>query len=187
MVFSDAAVTAAHALQPAVATASGKPAARIQRAAVPPARRLPEVPFRMLVQRMATRHDPPDWMWLQACELIAQAERMHRQFFRLGAVADVPAVWEPPIDVFEDERELVVIVAMPGVAAQAVQVTHEGDVLVVRGTRAPPFEGVRMRLRQLEIPYGAFERRVALPPGRFELGPPELVQGCLLVRLRKER
>jgi HSP20 family protein len=137
--------------------------------------------------RMATRHEPPDWMWLQACELIAQAERMHRQFFRLGVAADAPAVWEPPIDVFEDEREVVVIVAMPGVAAQAVQVSHEGGALVVRGTRAPPFEGVRMRLRQLEIPYGAFERRIALPAGRFELGPPELVQGCLLVRLQKER
>ena len=123
-------------------------------------------------------------MWSQACELIAEAERLHRQFFRLAAVETAPA-WEPPIDVLEDEREIVVVVAMPGVAADRVQVTHEAGALVVRGVRALPFEGARFRIRQLEIPYGTFERRIALLPGRFEVGRPEIVQGCLVLRLRK--
>ena len=48
-----------------------------------------------------------------------------------------------------------------------------------------PLAGPRHRVRQLEIPYGAFERRIPLPPGRLEVGPPELAQGCLLLRLRK--
>ena len=123
-------------------------------------------------------------MWSQACELIAEAERLHRQFFRLAAVESAPA-WEPPIDVLEDEREIVVVVAMPGVAAERVQVAHDGASVVVRGTRPLPLQGPRVRLRQLEIPYGAFERRIELPPGNFELGRPELVQGCLVLRLRK--
>jgi len=133
---------------------------------------------------MKNRPDPEDRMWSQAVELIAEAGRLHRQFFRLAAVESAPA-WEPPIDVFEDEREIVVVVAMPGVAAERVQVLHEAGVLVVRGTRPLPFEGARGRLRQLEIPYGAFERRIALPPGSFEVGRPELAQGCLMLRLRK--
>jgi len=74
---------------------------------------------------------------------------------------------------------------MPGVAAERVQVVHEAGTLVVRGTRPLPFEGARGRLRQLEIPYGAFERRIALPPGTFEVGRPELAQGCLVLRLCK--
>ena len=123
-------------------------------------------------------------MWSQACELIAEAERRHRQFFRLAAVEAAPA-WEPPIDVLEDEREIVVLVAMPGVAADRVEVAHDGASLVVRGTRPLPLQGARFRLRQLEIPYGAFERRIALPPGNFEVGRPELAQGCLVLRLRK--
>ena len=123
-------------------------------------------------------------MWSQACELIAEAERLHRQFFRLAAVEAAPA-WEPPIDVLEDEREIVVLVAMPGVAADRVQVAHEGGSLVVRGTRPLPLQGTGFRLRQLEIPYGAFERRVVLPAGNFEVGRPELAQGCLVLRLRK--
>jgi len=123
-------------------------------------------------------------MWAQACELIADAERLHRQFFRL-AVDSAPATWEPPIDVFEDEREIIVVVAMPGVAAERVQIAHEAGALVVRGVRPLPFEGARGRLRQLEIPYGAFERRIALPPGTFEVGRPEIAQGCLMLRLRQ--
>jgi len=133
---------------------------------------------------MATRHDADQRMWAQACELIAEAERLHRQFFRL-AVDAAPATWEPPIDVFEDEREIVVVVAMPGVTAERVQVAQESDALVVRGMRPLPFQGARGRLRQLEIPYGAFERRIHLPPGSFEVGRPELAQGCLMLRLRR--
>jgi HSP20 family protein len=33
---------------------------------------------------MATR-DPTAWMWAEACQMLEQAERMHRQFFRIGA------------------------------------------------------------------------------------------------------
>jgi HSP20 family molecular chaperone IbpA len=132
---------------------------------------------------MAIRYDADERMWSRACELIAEAERLHRQFFRLTA-DDRPAAWQPPVDVFEDDREITVIVAMPGVPAERVQVVDDGGVLVVRGTRPLPLEG-RYRLRQLEIPYGAFERRIPLPPGNFDIGRPEISQGCLLLRLRK--
>ena len=129
------------------------------------------------------RTDPADWMWAQACDLLDEAERLHRRFFRLAAAA--PAAWEPPVDVFEDERELIVVVAMPGVTADRVQVLSEPGLLVVRGERRLPFAGRRVAVRQLEIPYGAFERRIPLPAGRVEAGAPELTHGCLVLRLRK--
>jgi HSP20 family molecular chaperone IbpA len=134
---------------------------------------------------MATRSDPDGWMWSHACELLADAERMHRQFFRLAVAGRTPAMWEPPIDVFEDEREIVVVVAMPGVPADGVEIGREDGDLIVRGSRPLPLGGGAYRVRQLEIPYGAFERRIALPPGRFEVGRPELLEGCLLLRVRK--
>ncbi|MEP6679689.1 MAG: Hsp20/alpha crystallin family protein, partial [Betaproteobacteria bacterium] len=86
---------------------------------------------------------------------------------------------------FEDEREIVVVVAIAGVAAERVQVLHERGHLIVRGERPLPFGGHRLSVRQLEIPYGAFERRIPLPNGNFEVGRPELTHGCLLLRLRK--
>ena len=129
--------------------------------------------------------DPTDWMWAQACDFIAQAERMHRQFFRLAASPRTQAVWEPPVDMFEDEREIVVVVALPGVSAERVEVTSEPGALVVRAESPLPFAGSRRVVRRLEIPYGWFERRIPLPEVRLEAGTRELADGFLILRLRK--
>jgi len=131
------------------------------------------------------RTDPSDWMWAEACDLMEEAQRLHRQFFRPNATARAQATWEPPVDVFEDEHELVIVAAMPGVIAERVRVVHESGVLVVRGERPLPFAGQRFAVRQLEIPYGTFERRITLPAGRYEAGAPELTYGCLVLRLRR--
>ncbi len=134
---------------------------------------------------MSRRADPGDWMWAQACDFIAQAERMHRQFFRLGSSAAAQASWEPPADVFEDESEVMIVVALPGVAPDRVQVAEEAGAVVVRAERPPAFAGARHAVRQLEIPYGYFERRIALPSGAHEIASQELSRGCLVLRLLK--
>ena len=109
-------------------------------------------------------------MWAQACEVIEEAERMHRQFFRLAATGRTRATWEPPVDVFEDEREIVVLVALPGVPAHRIEVTTEAGELVVRAERSLPFAPVASALRRLEIPYGSFERRIRLHDAPIETG-----------------
>jgi len=133
---------------------------------------------------MASR-DPADWMWRQAIELFEQAERMHRQFFRLAATEQTPPAWEPPVDVFEDEDDVVIVVALPGVPADRLQVTCEAGVLVVRAERPLPFSRTGGAVRQLEIPYGCFERRIPLAHVQLDTGTRELVDGCLILRLRK--
>jgi len=129
--------------------------------------------------------NPTDWMWVQAWDLLTQAERMHRQYFRLAASERPQASWEPPVDVFEDEREVVVVIALPGVPAERIEVTSEPGLLVIRAESPLPFAGSRRAVRQLEIPYGCFERRVALPNVRLEAGTQELIHGCLTLKLRK--
>ena len=133
---------------------------------------------------MASRN-PTTWMWDQAYDLLQEAERLHRQFFRLSASAHACPVWEPPADVYEDEDELVAVVALPGVRADRVQVTLEGDALVVRAESRIPRPARAGEVRQLEIPYGRFERMIKLPAGRLELVAHDLVDGCLVLRLRK--
>lgn len=129
--------------------------------------------------------NPTDLMWGQAWDLIEQAERMHRRFFRLTASARPYAVWEPPVDVFEDEREIVIVVALPGVPAERIEIATEEGALVVRAECALPFAGSRRSLRQLEIPYGHFERRIPLPDVRLEAGTREAQDGLLILTLRK--
>jgi HSP20 family molecular chaperone IbpA len=129
--------------------------------------------------------NPSDWMWSQALELLEQAERMHRQFFRLTASSLGHPTWEPPVDVFEDDDGIVIVVALPGVPADRVEVAQEPGALVVRAERPLPFAGTCGAVRHLEIPYGRFERRIALAQAQFEARGRELVDGCLILRLRK--
>jgi len=134
---------------------------------------------------MASR-DPTAWMWAEACHMIEQAERLQRQFFRFGQ-AEAHAVWEPPVDVFEDEHEVTVIVALPGVSPESVQASLDARGLTVRAQRRIPFDDGSCAIRRLEIPHGWFERSIPLPPVRLEPGTREWLDGCLIVTLRKQR
>jgi HSP20 family molecular chaperone IbpA len=134
---------------------------------------------------MPRRNDPTALMWAQACEILAQADRMHQQFFRLTSQARTQATWQPPADVFETEREILVVVALPGVDPERVEVSSEANAIVVRAERAHPFRGAGAAVRQVEIPYGYFERRIELPAVPLELASNELNNGCLMLRLRK--
>ena len=77
-----------------------------------------------------------DWMWSEACEMLARAERMHRELFRpAGTRARQPA-WEPPVDILETEFEVLAFVALPGVDADSVEAVIENGELVIGGARA---------------------------------------------------
>ncbi|HUF79940.1 MAG TPA: Hsp20 family protein [Burkholderiales bacterium] len=131
-----------------------------------------------------TMRNPTTWMWQEACDLLDEAERRHRQFFRLSAASAGP-VWEPPADMFEDEDEFVVIVALPGVAPDRIQVTLESGALVIRAERRMPCPQHAGEIHRLEIPYGYFERSIALPAGPLKAVSRDVADGCLVLRLRK--
>jgi HSP20 family protein len=128
---------------------------------------------------------PRDWMWSEACEMLARAERLNRELFRpRGEVARAPA-WEPPLDMLETEREVLVLVALPGVNPAAVEAALDGGDLVVAGTRILPAELRTAVIHRLELPQGRFERRLRLPPGRYSSVRRSTVDGCLLITLQK--
>ena len=135
--------------------------------------------------------DPRIWMWAEACDLLEQAERLHRQFFvPARSVAKGPS-WEPPVDVLETEHELAIQAALPGVAADQVQVVIDGGTLIITGLRPMPGQSRSTMIRRLEIPYGRFERRIALPAhlpqGGLELVDKALVDGCLILLFAKRQ
>lgn len=128
-------------------------------------------------------HDLTTWMWRDALALLDQAERLHRQFFGTGSQM---RCWEPPVDVVENEREIVVHIALPGVAAEDVVVSSETGGITVSGTRR--FPGARAaHIHRIEIPYGHFERRVPLPMHALEHGVTRMTDGCLVLTFRKSR
>jgi HSP20 family molecular chaperone IbpA len=123
-------------------------------------------------------------MWAEACALLKQAEQLHRQFFEPVHEGARAARWEPPVDIFETERELCIIAALPGVAPEAVRVEIDGATLVIAGSRPLPTRGRDANIIRLEIPYGRFERRIALSP-RLRLSDRELLHGCLVLTFSK--
>ena len=61
-------------------------------------------------------NDPKVWMLAEAVELLEAADRLQRQFFRFGQMGEAPC-WEPPIDMYADDGDLAVLVALPAVVA----------------------------------------------------------------------
>lgn len=125
-------------------------------------------------------------MWAEACEALARAERLQRQFFRLGERGTRP-VWEPPVDIFENGAELCIVAALPGVEPSGVEIGVEDGVLIIAGERPAPALQRAAAIHRLEIPQGRFERQIALPEGRYELTRRDLADGCLTLVLRKLR
>ena len=126
-----------------------------------------------------------DWMWSEACEMLARAERMHREVFRpVTAPARQPA-WEPPVDMLETETEVLVLVALPGVDADSAQAVIEDGDLVIAGTRTVPAEWRTAVIHRLELPQGRFYRRVRLPVGRYSNVRRAVAAGCLVISLQK--
>lgn len=123
-------------------------------------------------------------MWAEACEVLDRADRLHRRFFRPRVMNAKRPIWEPPIDIYETQHEFRIMVALPGVETENIKVSLEDGLLVVGGRRFLPV-GAEAEIQRLEIPYGRFERSIELPDGRFELGPHEFMNGCLLISLRK--
>ena len=134
-----------------------------------------------------TAADPRSWMWAEACAMIERAEQLHRQFFQPGLAPATAANWEPPVDVFESERELAIIAALPGVEPQDIEISIEQDVLLVAGVRRLPTVARGTAIHRLEIPHGRFERRIRLPGAQWELGRSTLANGCLLLSLTQQR
>jgi HSP20 family molecular chaperone IbpA len=129
--------------------------------------------------------DPRQWMWGEAVDMVARAERLHRQMFHLAHAPTKRPSWEPPVDVLETEHEVVIIAALPGVSEADLRLAIDGPCLVMAGLRTLPSELSTAIIHRLELPQGYFERRIALPAGAYDQIRHHAQDGCLVVRLHK--
>ena len=128
---------------------------------------------------------PNSWMWSEACEMLARAERMHREVFRPAGLQARQPAWEPPVDILETENEVLVLVALPGVDVENAQAVIEDGDLVIAGDRVLPDALRTATIHRLELPQGRFHRRLRLPAGRYSGVRRTAASGCLVVTLQK--
>ena len=117
--------------------------------------------------------------------MLDRAQRLQRQFFTHAQVA-----WEPPVDIVETHDGLQVHVALPGVSADGITVGLDPAGISISAVRAFPCREEGSQIHRLEIPYGRFERQVALPLGDpyapLELVDKRLADGVLTLIFKKK-
>jgi len=69
----------------------------------------------------------------------------------------------PPVDVYEDEHNLILKLEVPGVNEEDLNVSLENDTLVIQGERKFEKEEKEENFHRIERRYGAFTRTFKLP------------------------
>lgn len=103
-------------------------------------------------RRLPVERDPADFVG-------EQMERLLRALEQPGGVGG--STFSPPLAAWEGDEELLVALDVPGAARDQIEVTVEGQTIVVRGRRPLTRDGLRLEL--CERPLGSFERRVIVP------------------------
>jgi len=92
------------------------------------------------------------------------------EFNRLfeGALGDfgrpgVPAAQIAPVDLYETDEALVLEMAVPGLSADDIDISLEGNKLTIRGEHKPVEDQGARRYFLQEVPHGSFVRSFTLP------------------------
>lgn len=73
------------------------------------------------------------------------------------------SAWKPRVDVYELADAVLIQVEAPGLRVEALQLSFEPGELLVEGTRERPALPDSARAALVEMNYGPFRRRFALP------------------------
>src|SRR4051812_29549995 len=75
----------------------------------------------------------------------------------------VAGIFVPPVDVYEDEHNLVLKVEIPGVNEEDLNVSLENNTLTIQGERKFEKEEKEENFHRIERRYGSFVRTFKLP------------------------
>ena len=113
--------------------------------------------------------------------MLERAERLHRHFF-----THAEAAWEPPVDIVELPDGLTVQIALPGVAADSIALALKPEGITLSAQRPFPCRDAVSHVHRIEIPFGRFERHLALPLGGLELADRSVQDGILTLTFRRK-
>ena len=106
--------------------------------------------------------------WDPFRELSTQNDRMTR-FFRELYSPEGPqetlttTSFAPPVDVYEDEHNIILKIEVPGIDEKDIDVRMENNTLTIHGERKFEKEEKEENFRRVERSYGSFTRSFTLP------------------------
>lgn len=106
--------------------------------------------------------------WDPSGDLTAIQQEMNRLFESFlgqgsARVQPVERAWAPPMDVCETPTDLRVLVELPGISQNQIQIEIVESVLTIRGERRPDPAFRQDQLIRMERRYGPFSRSLNLP------------------------
>jgi HSP20 family protein len=97
-----------------------------------------------------------------------------------------PRRFQPRLDVVDQGDSLCLSVELPGMEREDVELTVEGDALVLRGEKKVESKTEEEGCYRLERAYGSFQRVIPLPEGvDVEKAEAKFAKGVLTVQLPK--
>jgi HSP20 family protein len=93
-------------------------------------------------------------------------DAMFKDFFGDHFRGDRPELtrgWNPKVDIFEDDDNIVLKAELPGVEKDKIAIDVDGRVLTVKGERSSDNEVKEDNYYMRERSYGKFERTFTLP------------------------
>lgn len=113
-----------------------------------------------------------------------EMDRAFESLLSTAGAAD--AAWVPAADVVEDDAGWTVVLDVPGVASEVLEVLAEDRTLTIRGDRPAVTMPESARGAMHERRTGAFSRQFRLPPSAdTQQLSAELAHGVLTVRIGK--
>lgn len=104
--------------------------------------------------------------WDPFREFVTLQDRMNR-LFRDSQGGQEEALttttFAPPVDVYEDEHNVILKIEVPGIDEKDIDVRVENNTLTVHGERKFEKEEKEENYRRLERQYGSFTRTFTLP------------------------
>ena len=90
---------------------------------------------------------------------------LNRDWIPPALTGETGRTWEPQVEIFERDGELVVRAELPGLKKDDVKVELTDDDLTIHGERRSEHEENSEGYYRSEFSYGSFHRRVPLPDG----------------------
>ncbi len=92
-------------------------------------------------------------------------EKLFEEFFFMTKSHDFTSStpWQPPTDVYETGKEIIVKIAASGLKPEEISVLFSNHILTVSGKRGNDSAHQKVCFYQVEIRYGYFERKIKIP------------------------
>ena len=92
-------------------------------------------------------------------------EKLFEEFFFMTKSHDFTSStpWQPPTDVYETGKEIIVRIAASGLKPKDIAVLFSNHILTISGKRGDDSAHQKVCFYQVEIRYGYFERKIKIP------------------------